>query len=131
MALLTAPTIRISTKAPEARLLLDPARIDEIRGPQLFGEHHLALAAVAPLGEQQRRALVGWRAGLHIVVLVEFDRARNADIARRLQFLDNLVGIGAAGALDRLGVDVGGVVGAERGVDRRAPGDFLELVEER
>src|SRR6476660_3291974 len=101
MALLTAPTIRISSKSAPvgsrsaARegwrgrfrrgLLLDPRRVDEVGRAQLLRVHDLALAAVSPLREQERGPLVGGRAGLDVVRVVELDGAGNADVARLLE----------------------------------------------
>src|SRR5690606_3768896 len=86
-------------------LLLQPGREDRLGGAQRLREHHFALAAVLPLGEQQVRVLA---AGLELMPVVELDDARDTHIAGLLERLDDRIGVGAARLLDRFGVDVHG-----------------------
>src|SRR5947209_20382326 len=102
-ALITAPYIRMSSKAMRLRSVLHhPRRIDHLARSNFLRPHDGALAVVLPLHVDNVHV-----AGsvLDLVQGVEFHAAAGAQEIGLLQFLDDRIGVRRFGAGDRVGID--------------------------
>src|SRR5947209_11613790 len=91
-ALITAPYIRMSSKAMRLRSVLHhPRRIDHLARGDFLRPHDGALAVILPLHIDDVDV-----AGsvLHFVECVEFHAAARADVVGLLQLLDHRIGVG-------------------------------------